>query len=913
LATSLQSATAPLSGVAGSPIRDRIRFVLEHYLSPDRGGLNAEHPCSVALRDIAALIGTHLGARGQHTDVAASSSAGIGQWAGVPWVGLSVDEDADNSPEPIAVDLLFRGDMSGVYLTLTLRNATKKKGPPNQAQGRLATVAEPLEAHEFTVGGQPDLRTGTPTGLAYQKGTLAHKLYPSESVPSDAELLADLDAALDSYAAYRQVGDPFRRNDATTARLVFGELYANASSRHAVLQLLGESVRVAHAASPGGWEITLDPTFVRMNIGNVLVLDLRCGTVRLNLAADVLPTDIRPALDALPGTDGPGTFKSEPSAMLVTLPVDQLDILHSKVEEAHHELLRRISRRWSFNPLRRFHSSGVLAYLRAEGISVPDPAYAREDPPSPVRLVGGGDRAPTLGMDVRIIQASLAAQGLSYTPWQIAAYITGLQTKGFTIVSGISGTGKTKLAQHFAAMLPQPQTKRVQSDDLPLITVKPYMRDYHRVIIPKAISAHMDVPAPGKKRKVEIEIAGTRHRCTLGHRQQNQTSMYVYIIFAGPIPNRFNELFQPGDRFAIEPRIDNNGEMAGLRLIPEAELAALRPDRATQERNLLFLTVRPDWRDSKSLLGYFNPISEAYQWTPFLRFLLRASESYRARDGLAWFVVFDEMNLAHVEYYFAELLSILESGRSSDGWTTEALTIGYPDDADGELPPREIRLPPNLYFVGTVNIDETTHAFSPKVLDRAFSLAFHDVDFASYPANGIRSTGAVVLQDERDLLAAFTRGGRFATIDKADVLAAVKDRPELRDWLQSLNDRLHPFGLHFGYRVFDEVAAFVAAAGESKLFDAIEGTWPALDAAVLMKVLPKFHGSPTKLERPLREMLAWCTDPKASGIAAGPLFHGVEGSTAGVAPGVVPALPRTAAQLTLMLRDLASDGFAAYG
>ena len=200
------------------------------------------------------------------------------------------------------------------------------------------------------------------------------------------------------------------------------------------------------------------------------------------------------------------------------------------------------------------------------------------------------------------------AQNLLFNFWQLATFYTALQTKGFVILSGISGTGKTRLAQAFADMLPQP-------------------------------------------------AVGTNH---------------------------------------------------------------------------LFVPVRPDWRESKSLLGYYNPLTGTYEWTPSLRFLLRAVQSYETRDGLAWFVILDEMNLAHVEYYFADLLSVLESGRDEDGWTCEPLRLGYSDDAEGNLPPCELKLPPNLYIVGTVNVDETTHAFSPKVLDRAFTLELTDVDFRQY-------------------------------------------------------------------------------------------------------------------------------------------------------------------------------------
>ena len=251
-----------------------------------------------------------------------------------------------------------------------------------------------------------------------------------------------------------------------------------------------------------------------------------------------------------------------------------------------------------------------------------------------------------------------------FTPWQVATFYTALQIKGFVILSGISGTGKTRLAQAFAGMLPQP-------------------------------------------------AEGANH---------------------------------------------------------------------------LFVTVRPDWRDSKSLLGYYNPLTGAYEWTPFLRFLLRAVQSYEARDGLAWFVILDEMNLAHVEYYFADLLSVLESGRDEDGWTREPLRLGYPDEAEGNLPPPELKLPPNLYIVGTVNVDETTHAFSPKVLDRAFTLELTDVDFSAYPVAPASTRPDLSDEERRTILKAFTRAGVFAQIDKQIVASHVIAHPEVRSRLQSLND-----------------------------------------------------------------------------------------------------------------------------
>jgi hypothetical protein len=104
------------------------------------------------------------------------------------------------------------------------------------------------------------------------------------------------------------------------------------------------------------------------------------------------------------------------------------------------------------------------------------------------------------------------------------------------------------------------------------------------------------------------------------------------------------------------------------------------------------------------------------------------------------------MNLAHVEYYFADFLSVLESGRDEEGWTKEALRLHSFGksilDQDGYPVPPELRLPPNLYIIGTVNIDETTYMFSPKVLDRAFTLEFREVDFSNYPPEGVNEEEA---------------------------------------------------------------------------------------------------------------------------------------------------------------------------
>ncbi len=108
------------------------------------------------------------------------------------------------------------------------------------------------------------------------------------------------------------------------------------------------------------------------------------------------------------------------------------------------------------------------------------------------------------------------------------------------------------------------------------------------------------------------------------------------------------------------------------------------------------------------------------------------------------------------------------------------------------------------------------------------------------------------------MLKAFTRDGRFAQVSKDDVHAAVQNHPQLRDWLQNLNQRLAAHQFHFGYRVFDEIAQFIHNADENGMFD----DWTdAFDHAVYMKVLPKFNGSHARLSKPLDALLAWAHNP----------------------------------------------------
>jgi len=195
--------------------------------------------------------------------------------------------------------------------------------------------------------------------------------------------------------------------------------------------------------------------------------------------------------------------------------------------------------------------------------------------------------------------------------------------------------------------------------------------------------------------------------------------------------------------------------------------------------------------------------------------------------------------------------------------------------------PQKLYIPPNLYFVGTVNIDETTHMFSPKVLDRVFTLEF-DSNIGGYKDHLLSNK-----QQERTLLIVddFTRGFNYAKIDLEYIKLFLEIDSKYDGELIKINDILKPYSLHFGNRVYNEIMMFTsnakygiyvgkkpAGAGNN---DLIEIDWlgiekfstceEAFDLAVRMKILPKFHGTKQALEVPIMKLIGEFCEVETAG------------------------------------------------
>jgi len=295
--------------------------------------------------------------------------------------------------------------------------------------------------------------------------------------------------------------------------------------------------------------------------------------------------------------------------------------------------------------------------------------------------------------------------------------------------------------------------------------------------------------------------------------------------------------------FVILTGLSGTGKTRLTRLFADA-LTGGTPDQ------YLILPVRPDWTDSTLLLGYHNLLADRYVSTPFLGLLSLAGQPENRER--AFFVCLDEMNLARVEHYFAEILSAMET-------------------AEGKIPLHEGRnavLPPNVFLTGSVNRDEATYPFSRKVLDRANTIEFTEVDFSSGTSE--KMTNSILLPEitppERQHL---FLAGRVPTLAQAHERLAFLDAtfPEqVRETLSSLNDLLEERGMHFGYRVRDEVTRYAAASftveGVGLLHAANRATnlQIALDLQIMQKVLPRLSGTQEALERLLKDTEAWAAE-----------------------------------------------------
>ncbi len=256
---------------------------------------------------------------------------------------------------------------------------------------------------------------------------------------------------------------------------------------------------------------------------------------------------------------------------------------------------------------------------------------------------------------------------------------------------------------------------------------------------------------------------------------------------------------------------------------------------ADVDKQVCIVPVGADWTNREPLLGYPNSLKDnAYVFpeSSVLQLLLRASEDKEN----PYCLILDERNRRYVERYFADFLSALESHDTIPLWEGKSDSL-----------PHKIELPRNLFIIGTINVDETTYMFSPKVLDRASVIEFKispdemEAFLNKYPNPQISRIQSSLKDDALD----------FVRISTSDVES---DMSKSKDILLDCFKQLKLVNAEFGYRSASEIGRFIALSKNLAGMTDDE----AIDAAMVQKLLPKLHGSRKKLEPVLKALWSMC-------------------------------------------------------
>lgn len=295
------------------------------------------------------------------------------------------------------------------------------------------------------------------------------------------------------------------------------------------------------------------------------------------------------------------------------------------------------------------------------------------------------------------------------------------------------------------------------------------------------------------------------------------------------------------------------------------------------------ISVRPDWSDGSDLFGHYDlngnfidgPICECF-------------ELAKSNPDTPVLLCLDEMNLARVEYYMSDFLSVIESREKLDD--DKIITSSIAQYGEG--------IPDNIYIIGTVNMDETTFPFSKKVLDRANTIEFSYVDLLP-SFNYIETKIDPVELKNSSLRTKYL----VLTRDCADEQEYVS---EICAELQSINMILQKANLHFGYRVRDEIVFYILNnKSEGYLITHNE----AMDNEIMQKILPRIQGSAGFIRNMLVELFKLCALDlnQKTGESDSEKMNKILNDSS-----ITCCYPKSAQKIELMMRRFEEDGFTSY-
>ena len=334
--------------------------------------------------------------------------------------------------------------------------------------------------------------------------------------------------------------------------------------------------------------------------------------------------------------------------------------------------------------------------------------------------------------------------------------------------------------------------------------------------------------------------------------------------------------------FVILAGISGTGKTRLVKLFAEAIGAEMK-----------LVPVRPDWSDSSDLFGHTD-LNNNFHPGAILEFIKKAEWN----KDKPFFLCLDEMNLARVEYYLSDFLSIIETRDRKDNGDIETdalIDVDYYKNKEAQGKYGRVFIPENLYIVGTVNMDETTFPFSKKVLDRANTIEFSFVNLMAKPTEIFADKPHPLNESNSFLRTEYLYLGDCNDVKLIDSICFD---------LEELNSILAKANLHVGYRVRDEISFYMMNNKNADLLD----TNAAFDNEIMQKILPRIQGSSRAIKDVLSEMFIKCAGDY-TGLAGATDFEQMQTY---IDSAKDCKYPNSSKKIAFMMRRYEEDGFTSY-
>jgi len=687
-------------------------------------------------------------------DLKITWSVGRGNWARVPWIAILDQRETKSTQNGVYCVFLFREDTSGVYLTFN-QGVTEPKNRLGPREGlaevkaraaELRGLCRELEEAGFRLDNEIDIMPGAGLGKDYESSTIAHKLYEKGAVPVDEDIAEDIDALLRVYDRYLTERSAAGPNQAELKKLRSD--FLNSIPGFKTFSEAGAD------STYGRQERNYKDELIQIFHEEIepRLKDQALGDPEAERLADDIHACLRRRLETVDG----------PQNLLTWRDFDFFNHIDAPKKRKFIELLHHLL--YGEDPSgARLESFNVEMVNLMEGTQFRvGPAWTRVLPTFFLMIAH-----PSTEIFIKTRPFNRAAQ---------------------RIMGWSSLEGRTFDAEQYERMLKLANVIRTALENWgwaprDMIDVQSF--------IWVTLSGGYEAEEPGREsEEAEAELLEDYKEPPFEQIRDQIINGEGLRISERTLRRYHLSLKSRG--FVILSGVSGTGKT----WLTEAYAKAV-------DAAYLLVPVAPNWTTNEDLLGFLNPLDGIYHHTPFSRFLSRAAAVYEkaALEGASprpFHLVLDEMNLARIEYYFAKFLSAMEV-RARAG------------QAEIELAPdQRVYLTPNLFFVGTVNVDETTHGFADKVYDRA---------------------QLIELEGPRELLEQHLAGAPYSTV-VLQVWDAVSE--------------IAPFA----YRILDEFGVYTQRAGELGI------DWEeALDEQLVQKVLPKLKGADPRVGEALQRLV----------------------------------------------------------